>query len=137
MIKKIVRPKQVNNQDKQAPKTIQELMRRYDLENNDICEYLDYLTDYLNQVKNKTYMIVTKNEIPENTNYVIPCSYKVGDNMLDIYYMGEKLINGVHYKEIGTKGTVSNKIQFFDWGQSVPVGRTIEFLVRGVFEVEG
>ena len=136
MIKKIVRPKQVNNQDKQAPKTIQELMRRYDLENNDICEYLDYLTDYLNQVKNKTYMIVTKNEIPENTNYVIPCSYKVGDNMLDIYYMGEKLINGVHYKEIGTKGTVSNKIQFFDWGQSVPVGRTIEFLVRGVFEVE-
>ncbi len=49
MIKKIQRNKKVNNQDKQAPKTIQELMQRYDLNNNKIEEYLDYLVNYLNE----------------------------------------------------------------------------------------
>lgn len=90
-----------------------------------------------------SYTITTEEEISENTDYEIPCNYKVGQDTLDIYYMGEKLIkadptNNIdgHYIEVGENGTVSNKIQFYNWGQSVPIGRTIEFIVRGVYENE-
>ena len=76
------------------------------------------------------YIVNTIEEIPENTNYEIPCFYKVGEDVLDIIYMGEKLVKDEHYKEVGETGTISNTIQFFDWGQSVPVDRTIEFIVR-------
>ena len=79
-------------------------------------------------------IITTTEEIAENTNYTIPLNYKVGADVLDIFYMGEKLIKGTHYIEVGTTGSVSNTIQFYDWGQAVPSGRTIEFIVRGVYE---
>lgn len=79
-------------------------------------------------------IITTTEEIAENTNYTIPLNYKVGSDVLDIYYMGEKLIKGTHYIEVGTTGSVSNTIQFYNWGQAVPSGRTIEFIVRGVYE---
>lgn len=79
-------------------------------------------------------IITTTEEIAENTNYTIPLNYKVGSDVLDIYYMGEKLIKGTHYIEVGNTGEVSNTIQFYNWGQAVPSGRTIEFIVRGVYE---
>jgi len=78
--------------------------------------------------------ITTTTEIAENTNYTIPLNYKVGADVLDIFYMGEKLIKDTHYIEIGNAGSVSNTIQFYNWGQAVPTGRTIEFIVRGVYE---
>lgn len=77
--------------------------------------------------------IATSTTIAENTDYTIPLNYRVGDNSLEVIYMGERLIKGVHYIEVGNDGTVSNKIQFYNWGQSVPAGRTIEFIVRGVY----
>ena len=79
-------------------------------------------------------IINTTTEIAENTNYTIPLNYKVGSDVLDIYYMGEKLIKGTHYIEVGNTGEVSNTIQFYEWGQAVPSERTIEFIVRGVYE---
>lgn len=79
-------------------------------------------------------IITTTEEISENTNYTIPLNYKVGADVLDIFYMGEKLIKGTHYIEVGNTGEVSNTIQFYNWGQAVPSGRTIEFIVRGVYE---
>lgn len=79
-------------------------------------------------------IITTTEEIAENTNYTIPLNYKVGADVLDIFYMGEKLIKGTHYIEVGTTGSVSNTIQFYNWGQAVPTGRVIEFIVRGVYE---
>lgn len=82
----------------------------------------------------QTSIITTATEIAENTNYTIPLNYKVGADVLDIFYMGEKLIKGTHYIEIGNAGSVSNTIQFYNWGQAVPTGRTIEFIVRGVYE---
>lgn len=78
-------------------------------------------------------VIKTETEIAENTNYTIPLYYQVGNNSLEIVYMGEKLIKDIHYKEIGDEGTISNTIQFFDWGMNVPTGRTIEFVVRGEY----
>ncbi|MBR0428198.1 MAG: hypothetical protein IJK18_08390 [Clostridia bacterium] len=79
-------------------------------------------------------IITTTEEIAENTNYTIPLNYKVGNNSLEISYMGEKLIKDIHYIEVGNTGEVSNTIQFYNWGQAVPSGRTIEFIVRGVYE---
>ena len=90
----------------------------------------------LKDTKQHCYTITTDEEIAENTNYTIPCYYKVGANVLDIYYMGEKLIEGIHYTEVGTEGELSNIVQFYNWGQAVPAGRTIEFVVRGVYENE-
>lgn len=87
-------------------------------------------------IKIYKYSITTETEIAENTDYEIPCYYKVGEDVLDIYYMGEKLIKDIHYKEIGKSGTISNKIQFYNWGQAVPTNRTIEFVVRGVYTNE-
>lgn len=49
MIKKIKRKKTVNRQDITKPKTIDELLQKYDFENKDILDYLDYLVDYLNE----------------------------------------------------------------------------------------
>ena len=100
---------------------------------NEIKEVVNENADYI--VIN-SYIITTETEIAENTDYEIPCYYKVGEDVLDIYYMGEKLIKDVHYKEIGENGTISNKIQFYNWGQAVPTNRTIEFIVRGVYTNE-
>lgn len=87
-----------------------------------------------NLQKIQTSLITTTTEIAENTNYTIPLNYKVGADVLDIFYMGEKLIKDTHYIEVGNAGEVSNTIQFYNWGQAVPTGRTIEFTVRGVYE---
>ena len=81
----------------------------------------------------QTSTVTTSTTIAENTDYTIPLNYKVGDNSLEVIYMGEKLIKGTHYIEVGNTGAVSNTIQFYNWGQSVPTGRTIEFIVRGVY----
>lgn len=80
--------------------------------------------------------ITTTTTIPENTDYTIPLSYKVGSNVLDIYYMGEKLVKDVHYIEVGETGAISNIIQFKDWGQAVPANRIIEFVVKGEYSSE-
>ncbi len=100
---------------------------------NEIKEVVNENADYI--VIN-SYIITTETEIAENTDYEIPCYYKVGEDVLDIYYMGEKLIKNVHYKEVGESETISNKIQFYNWGQAVPASRTIEFVVRGVYTNE-
>ena len=76
-------------------------------------------------------LLTTTVEIAENTDFEIGLNYIVGNNSLEIYYMGEKLVKDEHYIEVGDEGTVSNIIQFYDWGQSVPVDRLIEFIVRG------
>lgn len=80
------------------------------------------------------YIVKTTEEIQENTDYEIPCYYKVGEDVLDVYYMGEKLVKDEHYKEVGSTGAKSNKIQFYNWGQDVPIGRDIEFIVKGTYE---
>lgn len=48
MIEKAKRPPKINNQDKKQPQTISELIRRYDLDNIKIYDYLDSLVDKIN-----------------------------------------------------------------------------------------
>lgn len=83
------------------------------------------------QTQSEREVLTLEQAIQENTEYEIPIKYEVGNNSLEIYYQGTKLIKGIEYLEVGTEGTFSNKIKFHNWGQNVPVGRTIEFIVRG------
>ncbi len=48
MIEKPKRSKQLTNQERKIPADIQELITRYDLDNNDIYKYLEYLVDTIN-----------------------------------------------------------------------------------------
>lgn len=43
MLEKFKRKKELANQDRKIPQTIQELIKRYDLDNNAIIEYLEYI----------------------------------------------------------------------------------------------
>lgn len=49
MIEKPKRPKKIPNQDNKQPQTIQELIRRYDLDNTKVYDFLDYIVNYLNE----------------------------------------------------------------------------------------
>ena len=49
MIEKIKRKNKPNKQDITKPKSVDDLIKKYDLENANIYDYLDYLVDYLNE----------------------------------------------------------------------------------------
>jgi hypothetical protein len=51
MIEKPKRPNKIPNQDNKQPQTIQELIRRYDLDNTKIYDFLDELVNKLNVVQ--------------------------------------------------------------------------------------
>lgn len=91
----------------------------------------ELVDDIGTQTQSEREVLTLEEAIQENTEYEIPVTYEVGNNSLEIYYQGTKLIKGIEYLEVGTEGTFSNKIKFHNWGQNVPVGRTIEFIVRG------
>lgn len=67
----------------------------------------------------------------------IPCYYKVGSEVIDVYLNGERLIKSTdesgtdgHYCEIGNTGSISNKIKTTtDW--SLSKGDVISLVVRG------
>lgn len=100
MIKKIQKNKKINNQDKQQPKNIQELMQRYDLDNNKIEEYLDYLIDYL---------IQQKQELDENK------VSKSGDKMT-----GDLILDNSHYiRGISNNGTNLTLIRAYNVGDNI------------------
>lgn len=91
------------------------------------------------------YFMKATTTIQTDTNLTIPCNYKVGVNVLDVYLMGEKLIKTTeehagHYKEVGEVGSISNTIQLDsinedgtseDW--QVEAGEYFEFVVRGEY----
>lgn len=67
----------------------------------------------------------------------IPCYYKVGAGVLDVYLNGERLIKSSdisgkdgHYLETGSNGSISNKIEtIIDW--NLEAGDMLDFVVRG------
>lgn len=90
------------------------------------------------------YSVNLSNIIIANTNYTLPnnLKYKVGNNSLEVYYCGTKLIKSVDYNEVGTKNSISNKIQFLSQigdpnMNNIPgfenFTKTLEFKVRGEY----
>lgn len=93
-------------------------------------------TQINNMTEHKYTQKITAN-IDAGTSFTIPCNYKVGQDTLDVYLNGEKLIkssdnagtNG-HYQEVGETNSISNQIKTTtDW--SLETGDILEFVVRG------
>ena len=70
------------------------------------------------------------------TEVTIPCYYKVGQAVIDVYLNGERLLlssdaSGTdgHYREVGTANSISNKIKTTtDW--ALETGDVLDFVVR-------
>ena len=93
----------------------------------------------LSSIKTVThkYRYDVTSKISANTNFTIPCSYKVGADNLDVYYLGERLTKTVsgkegHYKEVGTSGSASSIIQLDGWsaGDLTDISEYFDFVVR-------
>ena len=83
------------------------------------------------------YQLKITSAVTAGTAVTIPCSYKVGQAVLDVYLNGERLLlssdasgkNG-HYQEVGTANSISNKIKTTtDW--ALEAGDVLDFMVRG------
>lgn len=67
----------------------------------------------------------------------LPCNYKVGQDVLDVYWNGIKLLlssddigTDGHYREIGNNNSISNKIKLTtDW--NLEIEDVLELVVRG------
>ena len=85
------------------------------------------------------YILKITSDITAGTAVTIPCNYKVGANVLDVYLNGERLIlssddSGTdgHYCEVGETDSTSNQIKTTtDW--SLKSGDVLEFVVRGEY----
>lgn len=97
------------------------------------------ITD-LDTLKTHKYHLDVTSTISANTNFTIPCYYKVGADVLDVRYLGENLrkttssIKG-HYKEVGQVGSISNVIQLDGWsaGDLANIDEYFEFIIRGEY----
>ena len=85
------------------------------------------------------YILEITTDITAGTAVTIPCNYKVGANVLDVYLNGERLIlssddSGTdgHYCEVGETDSISNQLKTTtDW--SLESGDVLEFVVRGEY----
>ncbi len=91
-------------------------------------EKLNEMEDNIEKSINGNKILVTTQQIVENTNYTVPQKYLVGKNDLWIFFEGTLLIKDVNYIEIGTEGEESTIIQFKNW--NLPVGSKLEFLYK-------
>lgn len=110
---------------------ISELVEATQVNEDDVVMILQNGVNKQTKVKNLSKIqktsIITETEITENTNYTIPLAYTPGNNSLEIYCEGCKLIQEENYIEVVSEGK-STTIQFKDW--TVPIGTKLEFIVR-------
>lgn len=104
-------------------------------------EYSDNINiDILEKKSSKYKLILTENKTA-GAEITIPCYYKVGADVLDVFLDGERLLlssdaagSDGHYQEVGTAASISNKIKTTtDW--SLETGDVLELIVRGEYSV--
>ena len=94
------------------------------------------------QLTQHTYNLILNENVAAGGEITLPFYYKVGANVLQVYYMGQLLLlssddagTDGHYREVGTSGSLSNKIKLtMDW--SAETGEYFKFVVKGVYENE-
>lgn len=85
----------------------------------------------------KKYKLILESDSTAGQETTIPCYYKVGKEVLDVYLNGERLLKSTddagtdgHYREVGDTGSISNKIKTTtDW--SLASGDVLDLVVRG------
>ena len=83
------------------------------------------------------YQLKITSAVTAGTEVTIPCYYKVGQAVLDVYLNGERLLlssddagTDGHYQEVGTANSISNKIKTTtDW--ALEAEDVLDFVVRG------
>lgn len=101
----------------------------------------DEVNTQINNITEHKYTKKITANIDAGTAFAIPCNYKVGQDTLDVYLNGEKLIKSSdavgtdgHYQEIGETNSISNQMKTTtDW--SLETGDILEFVVRGDYSV--
>ena len=91
-------------------------------------------------ILNHTYTLILSEDIATGGEITLPFYYKVGANVLQVYYMGQLLLlssddagTDGHYREVGEADSLSNKIKITtDW--SAETGEYFKFVVKGVYE---
>ena len=95
-----------------------------------------------NSVEEYIYNLVLNSNIDSGGEITLPFKYKVGANVLQVYYMGQLLLlssddagSDGHYVEVGEADSLSNKIKLTsDW--AAETGEYFKFVVKGVYENE-
>ena len=86
-----------------------------------------------------TYYLKINADTTAGQEITLPCYYKVGEEVLDVYLNGERLIKSSddsgtdgHYLEVGDTGSISNKIKTTtDW--NLEQGDVLDLVVRGEY----
>ena len=105
MLEKPKRAKQLNNQDRQLPATIQELINRYDLENKDIYKFLDYLVDSINNKTSTGEGSVAGDTLPigavvDYDGKTVPSNWEEVEDTETVLYENESGTSGISTKTI-------------------------------------
>ena len=124
-------------------KKITELTQANEVNNDDIVMIVQ--SNENRQVKAKqfllhTYNLVLTENVAAGGEITLPFYYKVGANVLQVYYMGQLLLlssddagSDGHYIELGEVDSISNNIKLTsDW--SAETGEYFKFVVKGVYE---
>ena len=91
------------------------------------------------EIKTTKYKLILNSDLDAGATITVPANYKVGEECLDVYFMGELLRKSSdeagtdgHYQEIGESGSISNQIKITsDW--SVETGEYFDFVIRGEY----
>lgn len=86
-----------------------------------------------------TYYLKINADTTAGQEITLPCYYKVGEEVLDVYLNGERLLKSTddagtdgHYREVGDTGSISNKIKTTtDW--NLEKGDVLDLVVRGEY----
>ena len=92
------------------------------------------------QLTQHTYNLILNENVAAGGEITLPFYYKVGANVLQVYYMGQLLLlssddagTDGHYREVGEADSISNKIKLTtDW--SAETGEYFKFVLKGVYE---
>ena len=92
------------------------------------------------QLTQHTYNLILNENVNAGGEITLPFYYKVGANVLQVYYMGQLLLlssddagTDGHYREVGEADSISNKIKLTsDW--AADKGEYFKFIVKGVYE---
>lgn len=116
------------------------------MKNINFKDYPDLTTPFsaynLNKLIPHKYSLAITTNSTAGAEIILPCYYIVGQDTLDVYLNGERLLlssddSGTdgHYREVGTSGSVSNKIKTTtDW--NLESGDVLDLEVKGEYTNE-